>query len=433
METTALIDFAFSLFGAFVALLWLKPGRRAAARYATILLAFGGLSYVLFFVQGHVERAVWPYLPHVVMPGLLLLGRYMLRCSWQRVILALGFYALVRWLSLFCHLCGSSMLPSLGWFDVVLLLHMYVTVLWLWLFIWFCTRRAEGLRHCERLFAAASAAGICECMAFFLLPSHGGLLTTLGSMTLILLSFAAVLHYVLKQAWRRTLCTTFAAFVLPFSGSVAGYVYMMQQQAEYEQSLYLPLAIQTGNPAEVVTCLQRGADVNMPDSDGNTPLFYACEKNNADIVRLLLQAGANVNALNDYGSTPLINCMLYGGSEEVVRLLIDAGADVNVADVDACTPLHYVTLPENEEETRAAVPIMRMLLEHGASPNVQDLCGDTPLLQCARDGFTPGVRLLLEYQADATLRNNEDMSPLDCAEKNGHAEIVSLLRAEEKE
>ena len=108
-------------------------------------------------------------------------------------------------------------------------------------------------------------------------------------------------------------------------------------------------------------------------------------------------------------------------------MLLLAGAEVNHTDADGCTALHYAALPE-ESERKAAAGIMRLLLENGAQVNIQDCTGDTPLLQCARDGFIECVRLLLEHQADASLRDKQGLSPLDHAEQEGHEEIAELLR-----
>jgi hypothetical protein len=45
--------------------------------------------------------------------------------------------------------------------------------------------------------------------------------------------------------------------------------------------------------------------VNIKDSAGNSPLYYACLHGHCSIVRLLLKLGADINASNERGNTAL--------------------------------------------------------------------------------------------------------------------------------
>src|ERR671913_2614223 len=58
----------------------------------------------------------------------------------------------------------------------------------------------------------------------------------------------------------------------------------------------LMLAAFRGNAAAVINLLERGADVNARDKDGDTALMFAAFKGHALVVALLLQYGANVYA-----------------------------------------------------------------------------------------------------------------------------------------
>lgn len=52
--------------------------------------------------------------------------------------------------------------------------------------------------------------------------------------------------------------------------------------------------------------IAQGADVNAKSRYGATPLFFACDKGNVELVELLLAAGADVNVVDSfYGATPL--------------------------------------------------------------------------------------------------------------------------------
>ena len=197
---------------------------------------------------------------------------------------------------------------------------------------------------------------------------------------------------------------------------------------EGQLRLFYPLihAAARSQHATVRLLLDRGANVTVRRTGGDTALFAASINADAEMVQLLLQAGSGVNVSNDEGITPLIMSAQMAESAEVVQMLLRAGAEVNRADAEGCTALHYAALPEAESAAKCFA-IMRILLENGAETDVRDIYGETALLQCARDGFTAGVRLLLEYKADPSLRNYEGKSPLDYARENGHAEVVELL------
>lgn len=56
----------------------------------------------------------------------------------------------------------------------------------------------------------------------------------------------------------------------------------------------------------VVVMIAAGANVNMLNKKGVTPISAAAHKGNTDIMQTLIDAGSHVNALNNSGSTALI-------------------------------------------------------------------------------------------------------------------------------
>ncbi len=85
--------------------------------------------------------------------------------------------------------------------------------------------------------------------------------------------------------------------------------------------------------------LEKGADVNHADNDGNTPLtlnaYNQCYKG---VVKELVRSGANVNASDNRGNTALHYALQYG-SQETARFLIKKGADYNYANNQEITPV----------------------------------------------------------------------------------------------
>ena len=54
----------------------------------------------------------------------------------------------------------------------------------------------------------------------------------------------------------------------------------------------------------IIKLLRQGADPNIADREGYTPLHYAVMKGNLAVVNVLLQKGANRDAASISGSTP---------------------------------------------------------------------------------------------------------------------------------
>ena len=76
--------------------------------------------------------------------------------------------------------------------------------------------------------------------------------------------------------------------------------------------------------AETVTMLvSRGADVNLSDNEGRTPLMLAAQTGSIGAVRMLVEKGADVNAKSKSSYTAL---KAAGERTDIVQLLLNAGA-----------------------------------------------------------------------------------------------------------
>ncbi|MBN2312163.1 MAG: ankyrin repeat domain-containing protein [Candidatus Hydrogenedentes bacterium] len=79
--------------------------------------------------------------------------------------------------------------------------------------------------------------------------------------------------------------------------------------------------------------LARGADVNIANADGVTPLHRAATNGMPEACKLLLARGANVNARDKDGRTPVTCCAVNDKrAAETVDLLLAHGADVTIPD-----------------------------------------------------------------------------------------------------
>ena len=135
--------------------------------------------------------------------------------------------------------------------------------------------------------------------------------------------------------------------------------------------------------------------VKQAEPDGTTPLHWAVEVGDVELVTALLRAGAT-NAANRYGSTPL-ELAAENGNPKVVDALLQGGADAKAASPEGETVLMTASRTGNLET-------MRMLLAHGADPNAQERWfGETALMWAASQNHAEAVRMLLEAGAKPDL------------------------------
>lgn len=102
----------------------------------------------------------------------------------------------------------------------------------------------------------------------------------------------------------------------------------------------LILCARNGYMNTFITLLKYGADVNLPDFFGITPLMSACVHNYCEMVEILIILGADVNARCKDGDTPLI-CAKKHDSKEAYDLLIKANAQIGQKNICNKTSIDY--------------------------------------------------------------------------------------------
>jgi ankyrin len=218
-----------------------------------------------------------------------------------------------------------------------------------------------------------------------------------------------------------------------------------------------------------------GADVNMPDPEGITPLLMAVMNEHFDTASELLAKGANPNMFDYWGRGPLyaavdLNTIPRGGrpdrpsldkttSLQMVEKLLAAGANPNMRlklpppfrNVGNDRGLDGMLTTGATPLLRAAkaldVPVVELLLKHGADLSLANSRGITPTMTAAglgsTDADTRGIfttedtqqrsiaslTLLLAAGGDVNAADGRGLTPLHEASRWGWNEVVKFLVA----
>lgn len=206
-------------------------------------------------------------------------------------------------------------------------------------------------------------------------------------------------------------------------------------------------AVESGDLEKVVDLLERGADVNAKNEEGDTVLMF---EKNIEMVKLLLDAGADVNAKNLEGNTPFIIAAEYISNNKVFELLIKNGADVNDKNIYGYSAIKWAVNYGDFEKFKLLVEagadfededllfwgasyegnpkIINIILKSGVDVNYKDKSGRTALIYGALHMCNPKVfELLLKRGADPDIKDDDKRTALDYAMDRDNLELVKLL------
>ena len=202
-------------------------------------------------------------------------------------------------------------------------------------------------------------------------------------------------------------------------------------------------AAHLGEQDAVAKALKAGADINSRCGEDNdvTALAEATLYNRATVVQQLLENGADPELSNVFGLSPL-HIAAQSGHAEVVRLLLYHGARVNARDVGDNTPLHLASRGPSSPNcdttdwscrwmlaTRGDghLQVVASLVVAGADVNARDEHARTPLMAAAENGNAEIVQVLLNHGADPSLQSKRGESAMSLAQALWHTAVVELL------
>ncbi len=231
---------------------------------------------------------------------------------------------------------------------------------------------------------------------------------------------------------------------------------------EWRGQTALMWATAQNHPEMVKELIAHGANVNMQSNvvkwerqqsaeprekwlplGGFTPMMFAAREGCAACVPILAAAGANVNVQDPDGYTPLIISIMNGHYDAAMALLAKnadtslvhkTGTSALYAAVDAHTmPESNRPSPKEIDNDATSFDVIQALVAHGANVNVQQKAqqpyrtkldrgddgmlsaGTTPLIRAGKAADVAVVKFLLEKGADPKLTTRNGINPLMAA------------------
>jgi len=179
------------------------------------------------------------------------------------------------------------------------------------------------------------------------------------------------------------------------------------------------VSIVQGNLENLKHLVNNGTDLNMiKDENDKSPLIYAIEKENIDIVKYIISCGVDINSQDKDKKIPLIYAIEHDHLA-MVNYLIENGADVNYNPPNKLCPLMYALEKNNNS-------MVRCLIEYGANISIFK-SGFSLLMRSIQMKKISLCKYLIDCGDDVNVYNSCCVTPLTLAIESGNMEMVKYL------
>jgi hypothetical protein len=182
------------------------------------------------------------------------------------------------------------------------------------------------------------------------------------------------------------------------------------------------VAMEVGDMDKARQWLDEGLPPNFLADRIGSGLMIAAWEGNIPLMELFVQRGANINFVNRNGEQAL-QLAAWKGQTEAVKWLLARGAAINRKGKE-WSALHYAVFAGHED-------LAKMLLGQGANVNAQAPNGSTVLMMAAREGHEKLAQTLIEAGADTGIRNENGESALTWAMRHNNLKIAKMVASPE--
>ena len=181
-------------------------------------------------------------------------------------------------------------------------------------------------------------------------------------------------------------------------------------------------AAELGNSSAVETLLRFNANIASRSITAMTPLHYAAKAPSPACLSILLNNGASAKAKNKWNQSPLNIASYFQNDPSYISPLLDHGAEVNETDCNMSTNLTIAVYMNN-------VLTAQCLITHGADINSQDRLGITVLNDSIENNAHECISLLLENGASLSLADCCGETPLHILARSGDLRSIEVFQA----
>ena len=164
--------------------------------------------------------------------------------------------------------------------------------------------------------------------------------------------------------------------------------------------------------------LNHGANPDVPDRSGFTPLHRAAQGGKTQVMELLMYEYAADTEVCDNAGRTALHLASTSGQLEAVKVLISAGAVINSTTPDGYTPLHWACW-------NGRLEIAILLYENGADLDAQTKYGNSALHKAIEKKRLPVIKWLIVKGANVSAANKGSQYPLDILKHDDRREILN--------
>ena len=177
--------------------------------------------------------------------------------------------------------------------------------------------------------------------------------------------------------------------------------------------------ILSGHVEEAKAELDRTKAYNNTDSFGYSALHAAAMANNAELIRWLIARGANPELKNNLGDTPIFTAINYM-AVDAAQALVDTGANYFAVNKDG-----KMAFSAGIEKDKDFYPVFVIK----PVEEVRDIRGQTIVHYFVRNEDIEGVALCIERDLNLDIRDNNGLTPLALAYTNTESATSATIAA----
>jgi ankyrin repeat protein len=194
-----------------------------------------------------------------------------------------------------------------------------------------------------------------------------------------------------------------------------------------EQNNYLiTYAIIFNKPDVVKLLIEKGARIDIVDSEERSVLFMAIKFNFIDIIKLFLLynkslIGISILDIRDRNQNILLHYAIILKNLEIVKLLLENGSNPNLTEKNGYNSLHLAIYSRNFD-------ICELIFKHNIDVNAKCNTGESALHLACNLQLTKISALLVANGIDVNLQDyNHDFTALHYAVNLNNKELIQLL------